>query len=97
MTILKIRDLTTLTTVKLFSKLREHELEMNTLKKQDNGDRNVRELALIFAAQNEENSEDNTSDYSDAETKYVNQEVQQISGEERKREELATKMVQQKM
>jgi len=43
-----------LTTVALFGKLREHELEMNKLKEQENGDRKDRGLALKFASQNEE-------------------------------------------
>jgi len=45
-TISKTRDLTTLSTVALFGKLREHELEMNRFKEQENGERKARGVTL---------------------------------------------------
>ena len=49
-------------------KLREHELEMKRLKEHENEERKARSLALKLAAQNEDNSKDDSSEYSDAET-----------------------------
>jgi len=48
--ILESRDLTTLSSTALFGKLREHQLEMNRLKEQENGDKKARGIALKTVA-----------------------------------------------
>jgi len=45
-TISETRDLTTLTTTEPFGKLREHKLEMNKLKEQENGEGKARRLTI---------------------------------------------------
>ena len=64
-TISESKDLTSLTTVSLFGKLREHELEMNRLNVQENEDKHVRNIALKAARH--KNNED-SSDESEGET-----------------------------
>jgi len=44
------RDLTTLSTVVMFGKLREHKLEMNRFKEQENEERKVRSITLKIIA-----------------------------------------------
>ena len=61
------KDLSTLSTAALFGKLREHELEMNRLKEQENGEKKVRSIALKTAAPVEETEPDSSYD-SGAET-----------------------------
>ena len=53
------RDLTTLTTATLIGKVREHELEMITLKEMETMDRKTRSLALNTKAADVESSEQN--------------------------------------
>ena len=57
-----------MTTIALFGKPREHELEMNKLKEQENEDRKARGLVLKTTTRNEEDNEDCSSDYIDVET-----------------------------
>jgi len=66
-TISKTRDLTTLSSTALFGKLREHELEMNRFKDQENGDRKVRSIALKTTTLGDESETDSSYD-SEAET-----------------------------
>jgi len=56
------RDLTALNTAALFGKLREHEIEMNRLKEQENGERKARSIALKTAAVVENSEEDSSCD-----------------------------------
>jgi len=60
--ITKSRDLTTLSTTALFEKLREHEIEMNRLKEQQNRDRKARSIALKTAAVAEDSEADSSCD-----------------------------------
>jgi len=53
-TILETRDLTILSKTALFGKLREHELEMNRFKEQENGERKAGSIALKTASLAEE-------------------------------------------
>jgi len=61
------RDLTTLTIVALFGKLREHELEMTRLKEMESAEKKTRSLALKSKAVEIETSEDNSEEDSDTE------------------------------
>ena len=61
------RDLTTLTTVVLFGKLREHELEMTRLKEMESAEKKSRSLALKSKVIEIETSEDNSEEDSDSE------------------------------
>jgi len=63
-TISESKDLTSLTTASLFSKLREHELEMNRLNVQKSEDKNVRSIALKAA---KHKSKQDSSDESEEE------------------------------
>ena len=56
------RDLTTLSTAALFGKLKEHEIEMNWLKVQENGERKARSIALKIAALVEDSEVDSSCD-----------------------------------
>ena len=47
----KSKDLTTLTTISLFCKLREHELEMNRLNEQETEEKQVKGIALKYVIQ----------------------------------------------
>jgi len=62
------RDLTTLTTTALFGKLREHELEMNRLNEQKQGERKQKGVALKSAVQREDSDDENSSSCSETET-----------------------------
>jgi len=55
------KDLTTFTTISLFGKLREHELEMNRLNDQEYEEKHVRSIALkvVGHRDGQESSEDN--------------------------------------
>jgi len=61
------RDLTTLTTVTLFDKLREHELEMTRLKEMESIEKNSRSLALKTKAVDIESSEESSDECSETE------------------------------
>jgi len=61
------RDLTTLTTATLFGKLREHELEMMTLKEIETTEKKTRSLTLKSKAAEVETSKDNSEEESDTE------------------------------
>ena len=56
------RDLTTLSTTALFGKLREHEIEMNRFKEQENGERKARSIALKTATVAEDSEADSSCD-----------------------------------
>ena len=56
-----------MSTTTLFGKLREHELEKNRFKKQENGERKAGNIALKTAALAEESETDSSCD-SEAET-----------------------------
>ena len=56
------RDLTTLSTVALFGKHREHKIEMNQLKEQENGERKARSIALKTAVVTEDSEADSSCD-----------------------------------
>jgi len=56
------KDLSTLSTTALFGKLREHELEMNRFKEQENGERKSRSIAPKTAAQAEDSETDSSCD-----------------------------------
>jgi len=60
--IIESRDLTTLSTAALFGKLREHEIEMNRLKEQENGERKARSIALKTTAVAEDSEADSSCD-----------------------------------
>ena len=59
-TITESRDLTTLSTAVLFGKLREHEIEMNQLKEQENRERKARSTALKTAIVVEDSEADSS-------------------------------------
>jgi len=61
------QNLTTLTTVTLFGKLREHDLEMTRLKEMESAEKKTRRLALISKAAKVETSENNSEEDSDTE------------------------------
>ena len=67
-TISETRDLTTLTTAALFVKLREHELDMNKLNKQEQGERKHKGIALKSAVQKEDSEDECSNSYSESET-----------------------------
>ena len=56
------RDLTTLSTTAIFGKLREHEIEMNRLKEQKNGERKARSISLKTTALAEDSEADSSCD-----------------------------------
>ena len=64
-TISESKDLTTLTTASLFGKLREHELEMNRLKDQENEEKHVNNIAFKVTSQK---GDQDSSECSDNET-----------------------------
>jgi len=59
------KDLTTLNTTALFGKLREHEIEMNRLKEQENRERKARSIALKTTAVVEDSEADSSCDSED--------------------------------
>jgi len=61
------RDLTTLTVVALFGKLREHKLEMTRLKKMETVEKKSKSLALKTKAADIESSEESSNEYNDTE------------------------------
>jgi len=61
------RDLTTLTTITLFGKLREHELEMTRLKEIENVEKKCRSLALKTKVAEVESIEESSDECSDTE------------------------------
>ena len=63
--ILETRDLTTLNTVSLFGKSREHELEMTRLKEMETMEKKNRSLALKTKATDVESSEESSEECSD--------------------------------
>jgi len=67
-TISKTRDLTTLTTAALFGKLREHELEMNRLNKQEHGERKQKGITLKSTVQKEDSDDECSSSCCETET-----------------------------
>jgi len=66
-TISETRDLTTLTTAALFSKLREHELEMTRLKEMESTEKKSRSLALKSKVVEIETNEESSEEDSDSE------------------------------
>ena len=56
------RDITTLSTTAIFGKLREHEIEMNRLKEQENVERKARSIALKTVALAEDSEADSSCD-----------------------------------
>ncbi|XP_068504291.1 uncharacterized protein [Phaseolus vulgaris] len=64
-TISESKDFTTLTTASLFGKLREHELEMNRLKDQENEEKHVNNIAFKVTSQK---GDQDSSECSDNET-----------------------------
>jgi len=61
------RDLTTLTNVSLFGKLRKHELEMTRLKEMETVGRKTRSLALKTNVAGVDYNEESPDEYSDTE------------------------------
>jgi len=61
------RDLTSLTTVALFSKLREHELEMTMLKEMETVEKKSKSCALKTKATDIESSEESSDKCNDIE------------------------------
>jgi len=61
-TISETIDLTTLSTVALFGKLREHEIKMNQLKEQENRERKARSIALKTATLAEDSEAESSCD-----------------------------------
>ena len=63
--ITELRDLTTLSIAALFGKLREHEIEMNGLKEQENGEKKARSIALKTTTVAEDSEADSSCDSAD--------------------------------
>ena len=66
-TISKSRDLSTLTTVALFGKLSEYEIEMHMLNKQESSEKKVRNIALKTTTKRNDEPEDDVAESSDNE------------------------------